>query len=209
MLSHFLAIHADIHLTPSPLYLSFLPHSTVSLKVNNLLKGVLTTLDPVFFKIVDVISHADDYTTEELSHILSESFGRIHKATSGLSSSLNRVRGGFLKRSRSKSLLDDNDNKLQSRGELISNEEVAETLSLLLNKVAGVVNLAQGLTGKLPVLGGILLPLFAQINGDLSLILSSVGNLLVGVVSLVRNLVSLLHSGTSRHLWADWPYHVS
>jgi hypothetical protein len=74
----------------------------------------------------------------------------------------------------------------------LSDAEVAQILSLLLNKVAGVVNLAEGLVGRLPVLGPVLNPIFGLINDDLSLILSSVGNLLVGVVGLVRDLVSRL-----------------
>lgn len=163
----------------------------VSLKVNNLVNGVLTTLDPVFELIEYTVQHVEDYTTEELSEILGGAFGKIHKATSGLSSSIRRTGGGFNKRTRSASAsINDIERDLNERGVLPRNEEVAETLSVLLNKVAGVVNLAEGLLGKFPVLGGVLLPLFGQINGDLSLILSSVGNLLVGVVSLVKNLVS-------------------
>lgn len=162
---------------------------TVSLKVNNLVKGVITTLDPVFELIEYTVAHVEDYTTEELSEILAGAFGKIHKATSGLSNSIRSTGGGFSKRTRTTSANEARD--LNERGALLSNEEVAETLSILLNKVAGVVNLAEGLLGKFPVLGGILLPLFGQINGDLSLILSSVGNLLVGVLSLVKDLVSL------------------
>ncbi|KAK9895210.1 hypothetical protein P389DRAFT_205267 [Cystobasidium minutum MCA 4210] len=156
-------------------------HVEVAIKVDNLVKGVLKTLEPVFELIEETVSHAEDFTTEELSAILAGAFGKIHKATSGLCHSLQSTGAGFEKRTRSNT---------NAERALSSNEDVAEALSVLLNKVAGAVNLAEGLLGKLPILGGVLLPLFGQINGDLSLILSSVGNLLVGVVSLVKDLLN-------------------
>lgn len=108
----------------------------------------------------------------------------IQSATGGLAGDLGGLTKGVVKR----------DGKIVEERAL-SNQEVAQTLSNLLNGVAGAVNLVEGLTGKLPILGPILKPIFGKINGDLSVILSSVGTLLVGVVSLVKDLVChLLYS---------------
>lgn len=167
-----------------------------------LLENTLSTLDPVFCTIEETIAKADEIASEELGHTLQTAFMVIHKATGGLSAQLKRTArtatGGFLKRG---SILPEDGADLQER--TLADAEVAQLLSVLLSKVAGTVKLAEGLVSQLPVLGPVLNPLFIQINGDLALILSSVGNLLVGVVGLVRDLVSTLtgHQKASRDLW--------
>lgn len=174
---------------PFPLLFA-VPLQTVHLQVHTLLESTLSTLEPTFQTIEETVAKADDITIEELTHILRTAFAVIHKATGGLSGQLQRTsktaKGGFSKRA---SIVDYSG--VEERN--LSDAEVAQVLSVLLNKVAGVVNLAEGLVEQLSILGPVLDPLFGQINGDLSLILSSVGNLLVGVVGLVRDLVSTIH----------------
>lgn len=97
--------------------------------------------------------------------------------------------GGFLKRTRAAAAAaGQGQGHVEERA--LTDAEVAQVLSILLNRVAGVIKLAEGLVGKVPILGDVLDPIFRQINGDIALILSSVKYLLVGVIGLVRDLVS-------------------
>lgn len=145
----------------------------VNAQVNAIVGSAHTQIGSAISSIKTIVSSHNGQDDQNVANNLKGHLTTIHNSLQGAITSLSGMKGS----------------SGSSKRAVVSQQQVAQTVSGLLQTVAGAVNSVETLADGLPIIGSIVAPLFNSINGDLSLILSSVGNLVVGVVDLVQNLL--------------------